>query len=137
MSSARIYPSFLASFSRSQVSAAVATGVDFAVLFGLVELFSVWYVLATAIGALAGAIANFVLNRHWSFEVGHQGWRGQAFRYTVVSAGSLAMNTLGVYVSTDGLGLHYAVSVIVVSLLVALIYNYPLQRYYVFKRGVE
>jgi putative flippase GtrA len=137
VTSVKPHPGFLATFSRSQVSAAVATGVDFAVLFGLVEFFGVWYVLSTAIGALAGAVTNFVMNRHWSFEAGDYAWRGQALRYTAVSAGSLALNTGGVYAATDGLGLHYALSVIVVSLLVALVYNYPLQRYFVFKRGIE
>jgi putative flippase GtrA len=131
------YPGFLATFSRSQVSASIATGVDFVVLFGLVEFFGVWYVLSTAIGALAGAVTNFVMNRHWSFEAADGSWKPQAFRYVIVSAGSLALNTGGVYAATDGLGLHYALSVIAVSLLVALAYNYPLQRYYVFKRGVE
>src|SRR3954453_12485073 len=88
---------FLRRFTRSQISSAVATGVDFGLLFLLVEYFHVWYVLATALGALAGAITNFVVNRHWSFEAADAAWHPQAFRYVIVSAGSLALNTWGVY----------------------------------------
>jgi hypothetical protein len=45
------------------------------------------------------------------------------------------LNTGGVYATTDGLGLHYAASVILVSLFVGFAYNYPLQRYFVFHHG--
>ena len=125
-------PGFLASFSRSQVAASLATVVDFGLVFLLVELFKVWYVLATALGALAGAVTNFLLNRHWSFRAAHRAWHGQAVKYGLVSGGSLGLNTLGVYVATDGFGLHYAASVILVSLVVGFAYNFPLQRYFVF-----
>src|SRR5579859_298849 len=125
-------PGFLESFSRSQVAAFIASVIDYGLVFGLVELAHVWYVIAVATGAFAGALSNFLLNRHWSFRAAHRGWETQAFRYALVSGGSLALNTGGVYVTTDGLGLHYAASVILVSLLVGFAYNYPLQRYYVF-----
>jgi putative flippase GtrA len=125
--------SFLASFSRSQITSAFATAVDFGLLFSLVEVGHVWYVLATALGALAGAITNFLLNRHWSFDATHGKWEHQAVRYSLVSGGSLLLNSGGVWVVTAGLGIHYAVSVVVVSMLVGVAFNYPLQRYFVFK----
>jgi putative flippase GtrA len=126
-------PTFLQSFSRSQVSSFTATLADFALLFGLVEIFHVWYVLATAIGALAGAITNFLMNRHWSFEATHGHPGHQLFRYSVVSVGSLILNTGGVYLATDYGGIHYAISVAVVSLVVGFAFNFPLHRHYVFR----
>lgn len=128
-------PGFIASFSRSQVAAFIASMIDYGLVFGLVELGHVWYVIAVATGAFAGAVSNFMLNRHWSFKAANDAWEGQAFKYALVSGGSLALNTGGVYVATDGLRLHYAASVIVVSLLVGFTYNYPLQRYFVFHPG--
>ncbi len=124
--------SFLGSFSRSQVSSFLATCVDFGLLFSLVEIVHVWYVLATASGALAGSITNFILGRLWSFEATHAQWHRQAYRYAWVSGGSLLLNSGGVYLMTGGLGVHYAVSVIVVSLVVGIAFNFPLQRYWVF-----
>jgi putative flippase GtrA len=128
-------PGFIASFSKSQVAAFLASVLDYGLVIGLVEVGHVWYVVATACGAFAGALANFLLNRHWSFRAAHRAWEGQAFKYALVSGGSLALNTGGVYLATDGLGLHYAASVIVVSLLIGFAYNYPLQRYFVFHHG--
>lgn len=125
--------SFLASFSRSQLSAATATGADFALIFVLVEFFHVWYVLATALGALVGAITNFTMNRHWSFAATHDAWHSQAARYAAVSGGSMVLNSGFVWIFTDVFGFHYAISVVMVSGLVGILFNFPLHRYYVFR----
>ncbi|MCM2324051.1 MAG: GtrA family protein [Oligoflexia bacterium] len=124
---------FLASFSRSQLSASAATAADFGILFTLVELFGVWYVLATALGTASGAITNFLLNRHWSFQATEARWDLQAAKYAQVAFGSMLLRSGGVYVATDLLGLHYSVSVVSVSLLVGFLFNFPLHRYYVFR----
>jgi putative flippase GtrA len=126
-------PSFLASFSRSQVASAAATLADYAVLFGLTELAGVWYVAATAIGAGVGAVTNFLLNRHWSFRAGHLDFRRQARRYAAVSAGSLALNAGGVWALTEWTRIHYSIPVFAVSLAVGFLFNFPLHRHYVFR----
>jgi putative flippase GtrA len=125
--------SLLGSFSRAQVSSGVATAVDFGLLFFLVEICHVWYVAATALGALAGAITNFLMNRHWSFLASHNGWSRQAIRYAWVSGGSLVLNCVGVYAMTEFLHVHYSISVVVISLMVGWAFNFPLHRHYVFK----
>jgi putative flippase GtrA len=125
--------SFFQEFSRSQVASAVATLFDYGVLFGLAELAHLWYVFAVACGALAGAISNFLLNRHWSFQATHTKASRQALKYAIVSFGSLLLNTGGVYLVTEHMHIHYAISVVIVSLLVGFLFNFPLQRSYVFK----
>lgn len=126
-------PSFVKTFTRSQIASAVATGVDWALLFALVEFFHVWYVLATALGALVGAITNFLMNRHWSFEATHRGLQGQAARYAAISGASMTLNTLGVWAMTEWTRIHYSISVFVISIAVGFLFNYPLHRYWVFK----
>lgn len=126
-------PPFLASFTKAQFSSTLATLADWGVLFGLVEVFHVWYVLAVAIGALVGAITNFVINRHWSFRATHRKWHGQALRYSVASGLSMILNTAGVYLLTDFMKMHYSISVFAVSILVGVLFNYPLHRFYVFR----
>lgn len=126
-------PGFWTSFGRAQVSSIVATAVDFGTLFASVEIFGLWYVLGTALGAALGAITNFLLGRHWSFEASSGGASGQAFRYALVSSGSLLLNSAGVYAFTEYFGLKYGFSKIVVSLLVGFFFNFPLHRRYVFK----
>ena len=65
-------PSNLESYLKSQLTAAVATGVDFTVYVLTVELVSVWYVLGVGLGAAAGGVTAFILNRQWSFLAGHE-----------------------------------------------------------------
>lgn len=125
-------PSIFISFIRSQISSILATALDYALVFSLTEAFGVWYVFSTGIGAFAGAVAHFILGRHWSFTATNQRWHGQAFRYFLVSTTSLVLNCAGVYAVTEFLGFHYAISVIAVSFLVGILFNFPLHRYYVF-----
>lgn len=125
-------PSILISFFRSQVSSMIATALDYTLVFSLTELFGIWYVFSTAAGAFGGAVAHFLMSRQWSFTAIDRKWHGQAFRYFLVSATSLVLNCTGVYLVTEYFGLHYAISVVVVSFLVGILFNFPLHRYYVF-----
>jgi putative flippase GtrA len=90
-------------------------------------------VIAVACGAVAGAVSNFYLNRHWSFKATHVDAHQQALKYALVSTGSLCLNTGGVYMVTEHLHVHYAISVVIVSLLVGFLFNFPLQRGFVFR----
>ncbi|MBC7386673.1 MAG: GtrA family protein [Cryobacterium sp.] len=120
-------------FGRAQIASLAATAVDFGTLFFATEVLGVWYVVSTGLGALFGAITNFVLNRYWSFEASHLEWGPQARRYALVSGGSLGLNMLGVYTFTEFLGVKYGLSKVLTSLLVGLLFNFPLHRRYVFK----
>jgi len=119
-------------FTKSQLAAIIATAIDFLCLVVLVELLNVWYVTATAIAALCGAISHFSLGRWWSFKDSDTSWRKQASRYTLVSISSLVLNTIGVYLLTEGLALQYLLSKIIIAIVIAVGFNYPLHRYYVF-----
>lgn len=125
------------SFHRSQVAALAATIADFGSLVLLVEFAHVWYVAATAMGALFGAVTNFLLGRHWAFHPGDPerlgDVRAQARRYALVSAGSLVLNTLGVYLFTDIGGLRYIASKATVAILISVFFNFPLHRAFVFR----
>jgi putative flippase GtrA len=132
-SAAAFKPSFFTSFSRAQLSSLIATTLDYGVLFLCAEVFHCWYVIATALGALAGAIANFLINRHWSFQASHGHFTSQARRYLIVSGSSLILNTGGVFLVTELFQVHYALSVAIVSILVGILFNYPLHRHYVYR----
>ena len=126
-------PPLMVSLGRSQIASVTATVVDFCTLISLVEFGHVWYVAATVTGAFCGAIVNFILGRHWSFEAGHEDVRGQAVRYAAVATVSLVLNSLGVYLLTEYAGLHYAVSKTIAAFLVGLLVNFPLHRRFVFR----
>ena len=125
---------FLKNFSKAQLTALLATVVDYGTLVVSVELFKVYYVTATAIGACFGAITNYIANRKWAFRVkNHHPVTTEFTRYTFVSAGSLGLNTLGIYILTEFLKPPYFINKIIIAIAVALIWNYPLHRFFVFR----
>ena len=130
----RLRPPLMVSLRRSQIASLMATLVDFSSLIFLVEIGHVWYVAATATGAFLGALVNFILGRHWSFAANDEAVRGQAIRYVVVSAVSLLLNSLGIYLLTDYLKIHYAISKTIIAFLVGILFNFPLHRTFVFRR---
>ena len=98
-----------------------------------VELLRLSPVVGTVAGATCGAFTNFQLGRHFTFgsrsdHVGHQ-----ALRYALVSAASAGLNALGEYGLHDRLGIQYFWARTVVAVAVSLLWNFPLQRHFVFR----
>ena len=126
-------PNNLVMFGRSQITSFSSTIVDYTVLYLLNEVLHFWYLVGVASGALLGAITSFILNRHWSFEAGGGNLQRQALRYVQVAALSFGLNVGGVYAVTEICRVHYAFSVLAVSLVVGFLVNYPLYRFYVYR----
>lgn len=117
---------------RHQAAAMAATGVDFAVMIAAVSLFGLSPVLGTVIGAGSGAVTNFLLGRNWTFEARHSPPGAQAVRYAFVSATSLGLNASGEWFLTAVLGLNYVLARVAVAATVSVLWNFPLQRFFVF-----
>jgi len=125
-------PTLAQSFFRSQLAAFAGSLVDFLAVIFFTEVANIWYVYSTALGALIGAIVNFLLGRYWVFLATESKMRYQAMRYAIVSLGSLLLNTLGVYLFTDYGGLNYIYSKLIAGLLVGVFYNFVLQKKFVY-----
>ena len=126
-------PSRFWEWIRHHTTAVIATGVDYSVMVGAVELFHIGPVTATAIGASAGAITSFTLNRYFTYiRATASPVRGQIWRYALVSACSLALNTLGEYLFLRLTHLHYFLARVLTSTIVSNVWNYPLMRFFVF-----
>jgi len=126
-------PALLVSYTRFQVIAILATIIDFLILILFTEVFRLWYVASTALGAFAGATFAFVLGRNWVFASTRSKHLPQAIRYLIVAAGSIILNSTGVYILTEFVELQYLISKIIIAALVGITYNYILSRNYVFK----
>jgi putative flippase GtrA len=122
---------------RHQVGAVVATAVDFAVMITAVERLGLSPVAGTAIGASAGAVTNFLLGRAWVFRRHSGHWAAQGSRYALVAGASAGWNSLGEHVLHDVAGLQYVVARVLVSFVVSLLWNFPMQRRFVFRDGGE
>ncbi len=91
--------------------------------------------LGTVLGAACGAVANFTLGRRWMFRRDGGPGRGasaQAARYALVSLTSLLCNALGEYVLHERAGMQYQLARVAVSVLVSVLWNFPMQRHFVF-----
>lgn len=121
-------------FIKSQVAAFVSTCIDYLTVIGLTEVIGLWYVYSNIVGASLGAITNFFLGRKWTFKAENQPLSKQAGRYALVSAGSLGLNTFGLFALTEWTNLHYVLSKIIIGIIVAGGFNYVLQKHFVFRK---
>lgn len=129
-------------FGRAQVSSAIATASDFlttAIVFHL----TAHVMMSAAIGATTGGIVNCAINYKWTFPGAQRGKKTIAWRFLLVWAFSLILNTFG----TD-----YAVALyewiaprnltavmmcrVVVAVSVALLWNFPMQKKFVFGKTI-
>lgn len=120
-------------FLRTQLSSLLATSVDLAFTVALIEIVNFKYLIATTIGAIAGAVTNFLINKYWSFKMNdNKGLKKEGVKYLLVWFGSIFLNVLGSNAIMKLLNLPYLVSKISVSLIVGIGFNYTLQKKYVF-----
>ena len=117
---------------RHHISSLVATGVDFLVMIGAVELLRLSPVTGTVIGAAVGGVTNFWLGRHFTFRSRSNQVAGQFLRYVLVSATSLGLNALGEHIFITYIASRYVLGRILVATTVNNVWNYPMQRFFVF-----
>ena len=134
-------------FMKAQLSAQIATVIDFLITILLVKLFGIYYLYATFIGSVVGGIVNCVINYEWVFKAEDCKKIHVGLKYFIVWGGSILINTWGTFALTEWLAgmkwvnglLGYYVydvfilSKITVALLVAFFWNYYLQRVFVYR----
>ena len=120
-------------FAKAQIASFIASLVDYVITILCVELFGFWYVVGSSTGTIMGGMTNFSLGRHWVFRGCERERRIQLQRYFIVWMGYLLLVTSGVYLLTHLGGFNYIVSKITVTLFLAIAYNYPLQKRFVFR----
>jgi len=124
-------------FCKAQISAQVATLIDFVVSVLLAELVGIWYLYATFLGAISGGISNCIMNYRWVFDNEGLKKKKVAYKYAIVWTGSIILNTLGTYVLTELSSQYFIFSKAIVSILVAVFWNYQLQRLFVYKASLK
>ncbi len=120
-------------FAKAQVAAFIASAADYLTTVFLVELLGFWYLAGSTTGTVIGGITNFTIGRQWVFKGGERERHIQLLRYALVWSGYLALATAGVYLLTHFGRFNYLVAKVSVSLFLAVAYNYPLQKRFVFR----
>lgn len=120
-------------FLKANIASLVASACDFSFAILLREYFAVDPVIASISGTVLGGIVNFTICRYWAFAAREKSIAMQGVRYIITWTGNLILNAVGVYLLIHYAETDYRIAKIVTSLAVAIAYNYPLQKKYVFK----
>jgi len=127
-------PSLFTSFYRYNIVALMATAVDFALLIFLTEVFQLWYVFSAFTGAVAGGVTGFALGRNWAFMKRDGKLSAQAIKYLMVWITSIFLNTMGLYLIVEYLGIQYIISKIIIAIIVGVGFNFFMHRNFTFKQ---
>jgi len=119
-------------FIKAQASSLTATLVDYLVTWFCVSFLGLWYVAGSVTGTVVGGCVNFYMGRNWVFNATGKDIKFQILRYILVWCGNLLIVTTGVYILTHFLGINYLLSKILVSGLIGTIYNYFMQKQFIF-----
>lgn len=120
-------------FGKAETSAIVASAVDFSLSFLLVQAVGTWYAQASFFGALAGGIINCYVNYRWVFDKQKQRKPYIVFKYFVVWSISILLNTSGTWFFTELSGVNFIIIKAIVAVVVAILWNYQMQRIFVFR----
>ncbi len=120
-------------FTKAQGSAIFATGCDYAMRVFVDKVVDLDYLVATFLGALTGGIVNCCVNYRFVFSGNGAKKLDVAWRYLVIWTGSILLNTAGTGFFKEVIGIKVYISMVLTSLLVAILWNYMMQRSFVFK----
>ncbi len=120
-------------FVKAQGSAIVGTLVDFTFAIVLTKICLLFYLYANMIGAMCGGITNCIINYKYVFEDAHQRKCHIAVKYFIVWLGSNLLNSYGTFALTELSRVYFLYPKIIVSVIVAVFWNYQLQKYFVYK----
>lgn len=120
-------------FIKAQLSAFIGGISDYAIMLLCTEVFGIHYTLSIVISGTLGAIVNFSINKYWTFKANAPVGR-QLAKFVVVVIGSITFKSSGTYIVTEFLRIDYKISRLIVELFVSLGFNYPMQKYWVFRK---
>jgi putative flippase GtrA len=106
---------------------------DMLILYLLVELAGMHYLVANTIAFIVGTALNYILSILWVFTSrGDYSRQKEFILFCIIGAAGLVLNSLFMWIFTDGFGLFYMVSKIITVILV-YIWNFFSRKYILFK----
>lgn len=134
-------------FVRAQFSSQISSQVDFLVSILCVNVFGLFFGLATLLGNIIGGLVNCFINYKWTFKAKGLYVPHVLIKFILVWIGSVFLNTQGTILFTKfvmkSIPLNnmphivvenvFLIPKIVVSITVGLVWNYNMQRIFVYK----
>ena len=112
-------PAVLVQFVKFGIVGISNTLITFAVYTLLLKVFGVWYIAASAIGFVVGAINGFLLNRRWTF-AGHVGDAFTPVRWAVVQTAGLGLNLGLLYLLVHDAGVDELIAQALATVVVTI-----------------
>jgi len=109
---------------------AIGTAAHYSVLIFMVQLLHADAVVATTLGFIAGALINYMLNYHITFNSNKQHLETAARFFTIAAAAAL-INAMLMSAGLHMLDLHYLIIQLMATCIV-LVFNYITNRYWTF-----
>ena len=128
-------------FGKAQFSAFVGGLTDYMIMVFLTEVFHLHYTISIIIGGVIGAVVNFSMNKKWTFHNKSIPYKNplkkQLLKFSIVVINSILLKSSGTYLVTIFFGFDYKISRIFIDLFVSILFNYNLQRFWVFKQQIK
>lgn len=125
-------------FIKAQLSAFLGGVVDYLIMIFCTEIFQIHYTISIVMGGVIGAIVNYSLNNKWTFFSKDISYKNsvpeQLIKFVLVVINSILLKSSGTYFITTFLGFDYKISRIAVDLFVSIVFNYTLQKFWVFRK---
>lgn len=124
-------------FLKANMASLSASFFDYIITLLLVKFLNTDALLGAVLGTVFGGGINFLMGRYWVFKVNSIAIHLQGKRYLLAWIGNLILTILGLYIFIKVFKVQYMVAKITTSLVVAIAYNYHIQKRYVFKISDE
>ncbi len=121
-------------FFKAQFSAFLGALFDYSLMIILTEYGGIHYTRSIIISGIFGAVINFSINRYWAFNSRETSTTNQLFRFICVVACSVTIKSAGTDALCKITKLDYKIARFCVDAVVSFGLNYPLQKYWVFKK---
>ncbi len=120
-------------FLKANIASLSASFCDYLVTILLVKFLHADPLLGGVSGTVFGGIINFLIGRYWVFKANNGAISLQGKKYLIAWTGNLILNVSGLYVLIKLFKVQYIVAKVATSIIIAMAYNYHVQKKYVFK----
>lgn len=134
--------SSICTFAKAQLSAFLGGVVDYGIMILCTELLYIHYTISIVIGGVIGALANFTINRNWTFSIKETTEKSdhvfvQVVKFASMVGVSILLKSSGTFLLTEVGRVDYRISRVLIDLVVSLGFNYTMQRYWIFKSNSQ
>jgi dolichol-phosphate mannosyltransferase len=105
--------------------------INLGITYALTEFMGIWYMVSYTAGAIVNVAFNFLFHLKVTFK--RKGYLRRRFAYFLIATAVVfCISWISVFAATEVFGLHYLVSIVLVTAAVSLI-NFLLNKFWVFK----